>query len=232
MDFTGLKFLAAQTALEMRQSSMILKVAALLALAGPCFGGEYAVLASGFRIHADRHENAGALVRLYSNGGLTELPASQVVRFEQEESAATGQPPTTVTQPPSADQLITDAARRQGLPPDFVKSVVAVESGFRADAVSPKGAIGLMQLMPATARQYGADPADPRQNVEAGTKYLRDLLLKYRRDDHQVIRALAAYNAGPGAVERYHGVPPYRETLNYIARVLRRYEKPSKPSAD
>jgi hypothetical protein len=231
MDFTGLEFLAAQTALEMRQSSMILKAAALLVLAGPSFGGEYAVLASGFRIHADRHETAGAVVRLFSNGGFTELPASQVVRFEEEEPAATGQPPT-VTQPPSADQLITDAAKRQGLPPDFVKSVVAIESGFRADAVSPKGAIGLMQLMPATARQYGADPTDPRQNVEAGTKYLRDLLLKYRRDDHQVIRALAAYNAGPGAVERFHGVPPYRETLNYIARVLRRYEKPFKLSAD
>ncbi len=101
-------------------------------------------------------------------------------------------------------------------------SVVAVESGYRSDARSRKGAIGLMQLMPATARAYGADPADPKQNVEAGTRYLRDLLVKY---DGRVSHALAAYNAGPGAVDRYHGVPPYRETLDYIARVIRKYEK-------
>ena len=88
--------------------------------------------------------------------------------------------------------------------------------------------------------QAGADPRDPRQNVEAGTQYLRDLLFKYQNDDHQVSRALAAYNAGPGAVDRYRGVPPYRETRAYVARVLREYEKkqakaagkPTRPSAD
>jgi soluble lytic murein transglycosylase-like protein len=116
--------------------------------------------------------------------------------------------------------------------------VVAVESGFRTNAVSSKGAIGLMQLMPATAREYGANPNDPEQNVEAGTQYLRDLLWKYRNDPHQVSRALAAYNAGPGAVDRYHGIPPYRETLAYVESVLRKYAKQptaslrAKPSAD
>jgi soluble lytic murein transglycosylase-like protein len=116
--------------------------------------------------------------------------------------------------------------------------VVAAESGFRTNALSNKGAIGLMQLMPATAREYGANPQDPKQNVEAGTRYLRDLLWKYRNDDHQVSRALAAYNAGPGAVDRYHGIPPYRETLAYVERVLRKYAKQAaaskraKPSAD
>jgi soluble lytic murein transglycosylase-like protein len=118
------------------------------------------------------------------------------------------------------------------LPADFVRSVVAAESGFRVNAVSDKGAIGLMQLMPATARDYGADPHDPQQNVEAGTQYLRDLLWKYRNDDHQVSRALAAYNAGPGAVDRYHGIPPYRETLAYVERVLRKYQQRLKASGD
>jgi soluble lytic murein transglycosylase-like protein len=101
-----------------------------------------------------------------------------------------------------------------------VHSVVAAESAYRPDAVSPKGAIGLMQLMPATAKAYGVDPHDPEQNVDAGTRYLRDLLLKY---DHGVFSALAAYNAGPGAVAKYNGVPPYRETQAYVNRIYRSY---------
>jgi len=209
---------------------MILKLAVIAALAVPSFAGENAVLWTGFRLHADRHETEGANVRLYSNGGVTEMPAAQISRFEADEEVPTMHP--SPSQPSSPEELIADAARRHGLPPDFVKSVVAIESGYQADAVSRKGAIGLMQLMPSTAREYGADPADPRQNVEAGTKYLRDLLLKYQHDDHQVMRALAAYNAGPGAVDRYHGLPPYRETLAYVGRVLRKYEKQRpKPSA-
>ena len=207
---------------------MILKLAAFAALVVPSFAGEYAVLWTGFRLRADRHETEGAKIRLYANGGVTELPANQVNRFEADEEIPALKPPA----PQSPEELITDAAKRHGLPADFIKSVVAVESGFQANAVSRKGAIGLMQLMPATAREYGADPTDPRQNIEAGTKYLRDLLLKYQHDDHQVMRALAAYNAGPGAVDRYHGVPPYRETLAYVERVLRKYEKQRpKPSA-
>jgi soluble lytic murein transglycosylase-like protein len=214
--------------------------AAFLALAGSCFAGEYAVLSSGFRIHADRHETEGAVVRLYANGGVTELPVEHIARFEADEEVPkppAAQPQTTAP-PPGPKELVTAAALRNGLPPEFVHSVVAAESAYRTNAVSRKGALGLMQLMPATAREYGADPADPKQNVEAGARYLRDLLLKYQNNDHQVSRALAAYNAGPGVVDRYHGVPPYRETLAYVARVLRKYEKQaapskrSKPSAD
>ncbi len=212
---------------------------AVALLAGPCLASEYAVLSTGFSIHADRHEADGATVRLYENGGVTELPASQIVRFELGEPAAKLDIPVPQAPTPSLnlEELVKAAAIRNDLPPAFVRSVVAAESAFRPDAVSRKGAIGLMQLMPSTAREYGADPTDPRQNVEAGTQYLRDLLLKYQHDDHQVTRALAAYNAGPGAVDRYRGVPPYRETLAYVARVLRKYEKPAapkqaKPSAD
>jgi soluble lytic murein transglycosylase-like protein len=223
--------------LEPRPAKLFL---AFLALAGSCFAGEYAVFSTGFRIHADRHETEGATVRLYANGGVTEVPAFRIARFEAEEEIPK---PAEVESPAvapslSPEELVIAAAKRNNLPPDFVRSVVAAESGYRTGAVSRKGAIGLMQLMPSTARDYGADPADPGQNVEAGTQYLRDLLLKYRHNDHQVSLALAAYNAGPGAVDRYHGVPPYRETLAYVARVLRKYEKQSasakraKPSAD
>jgi soluble lytic murein transglycosylase-like protein len=98
------------------------------------------------------------------------------------------------------------------------------ESRFEPVAHNPSGASGLMQLMPGTARELGADPKIPEQNVDAGTRYLRDLLLKY---DNQAYHALAAYNAGPGAVDKYHGVPPYRETQNYILNVLRNWKKQS-----
>ena len=215
----------------------VLRFVAFWALAGSCFAGESAVLNTGFRIHADRHENDGAVVRLYANGGVTEFAASQIAGFEPDEQVV--KPAVLQSSVPlSPEQLVTAAANRNGLPADFVRSVVAAESGFRTNALSNKGAIGLMQLMPATAREYGANPQDPKQNVEAGTRYLRDLLWKYRNDDHQVSRALAAYNAGPGAVDRYHGIPPYRETLAYVERVLRKYAKQAaaskraKPSAD
>jgi soluble lytic murein transglycosylase-like protein len=120
-------------------------------------------------------------------------------------------------------ELAAAAAEKYSLPASFVASVMRAESGFQPSAVSPKGAIGLMQLMPETARQLGVDPADPKQNAEGGAQYLHDLLAKYEKDPDQVVLALAAYNAGPGAVEKYHGVPPYRETREYILRVLKDY---------
>lgn len=212
----------------------------LAALAMPCFAGEYALLSTGFRIHSDRHETDGPIVRLYANGGVTEFPTAHITGFEAEETlpkaAAAIQSAAVDTSP---EQLITAAAKKNGLPPELVHSLVSAESAYQVKAVSKKGAIGLMQLMPSTARDYGADPTDPKQNVEAGTRYLRDLLVKYQHDDNQVSRALAAYNAGPGAVDRYHGVPPYRETRAYVASVIRKYEKKkllqagkSTPSAD
>ncbi len=115
------------------------------------------------------------------------------------------------------------AAERHRVDHRLVESLVEMESGFDASAVSSKGAMGLMQLMPDLARQYGVvDPFDPRQNLDAGVKHLRSLLEKYRTD---VSRALAAYNAGEGAVARYGGVPPYRETQDYVRRVLYRYRQ-------
>ena len=111
-------------------------------------------------------------------------------------------------------------AEKYGVPAEFVKSIVAAESGFNSGAVSAKGAIGPMQLMPETAREWGADPTIPEQNIEAGTRYLSFLINHYRKSRKSLACVIAAYNAGPGAVDRYHGVPPFRETRGYVARVL------------
>ena len=110
------------------------------------------------------------------------------------------------------------AAERHGVDPDLVHAVIAVESGYRANAQSPAGAQGLMQLMPGTQRDLGvADAFDPQQNVDAGVAYLRRLT-----DEFGAVLALAAYNAGPGAVRRYNGIPPYKETRAYVQAVLDR----------
>jgi soluble lytic murein transglycosylase-like protein len=116
--------------------------------------------------------------------------------------------------------LIREAASKHGVPAALVKSIMAVESNFIADVVSPKGAIGLMQLMPRTATEFGADPMDPKQNVDAGVQYLHYLLGRYQKHRNGLSRVIAAYNAGPGRVDRYHGIPPFRETRHYVARVL------------
>lgn len=102
-----------------------------------------------------------------------------------------------------------------------MKSIIAAESNFNCDAISDKGAIGLMQLMPDTASEYGVDPTVPEQNVEGGAHYLSFLLYKYRHYKNGLSRAIAAYNAGPGMVDHYGGIPPFRETRAYVARVLR-----------
>ena len=122
-------------------------------------------------------------------------------------------------------KLSENAARKHGIPSELVQSVMATESAYNPRAISPKGALGLMQLMPGTARVLGANPLVPAENVDAGAKYLSQLLVRYQDNDDQVLRALAAYNAGPGAVDRYHGVPPYRETRAYVKRVLKTYHK-------
>jgi soluble lytic murein transglycosylase-like protein len=100
--------------------------------------------------------------------------------------------------------------------------VARVESSLRPEAVSPKGALGIMQLMPATAQALAADPYDTAQNIDAGARLLRELLLKYNGD---VVKALSAYNAGSGAVDRYQGMPPYSETRDYVDKVIRTYVK-------
>ena len=193
------------------------------------------MLSTGFRLHADRHEIQGDRVLLFTHDGVTELPASSIDRFEKVEhreqvAAAPTRTPANesassgsgerIESPRDPRVLLRDAANRSGLPPAFVESVAQVESALHPDAVSPKGAIGVMQLMPATARALDADPADTAQNIDAGVRLLRDLLVRY---DGDVVKALSAYNAGEGAVTRYGGLPPYPETQKYVDKVLRTY---------
>jgi soluble lytic murein transglycosylase-like protein len=196
--------------------------------------GEYAVLQSGFRMHADRHEIIGEKTRLYSASGAVELESAQISHFEQEEyvkpAPAPAPPPEAAVTPPAEQpktpqQLVDEAAERHGLRPEFVRSVALAESAFKANAVSHKGAIGLMQLMPGTAADLGVNPLKPEENVEGGTRYLKELLLKYKDKPDGVRLALAAYNAGPGAVDRYRSIPPYRETQAYVDKVIRQYLK-------
>lgn len=210
-------------------------VAVLFLFACPAlWGGEYAVFHSGARLRVDRHEIDGTTVRLHTGSGTIEMAASEIAAFEPEErvaqspavpaasAEATAASPAAPS-PEEARRLVEEAARKYGIDAAFLHSVVKAESGYRQDAVSPKGAIGLMQLMPSTARIYGADPTDAAQNVDAGARYLAELLLKY---DGGVYRALAAYNAGPGAVDRYNGnIPPYRETREYVRRVVENWSR-------
>ena len=193
------------------------------------YAGEIAVLQSGFRIAADYHLVSGSLIELHTKQGTVNLPADKIVRFEQEEYIAPPPPEPPVPVAPLAAKAITpremihEAAMRNGLRPEFVQSVAAVESNFQTSAVSPKGAIGLMQLMPGTAAALGADPKDPAQNADAGARYLRQLLARYQNSPDPVRLALAAYNAGPGAVDRHKDIPPYRETQAYVEKVLKNY---------
>jgi soluble lytic murein transglycosylase-like protein len=136
--------------------------------------------------------------------------------------------PPVVKTPVDAPAIIKTAARKHKVPEAFVKSIVAAESNFNPQAVSAKGAVGLMQLMPSTAQEYGANAAIPEQNVDAGTQYLGWLLKRYARYRNGLSRAIAAYNAGPGVVDRFRGIPPYRETRTYVSRVLtyfRQYQR-------
>ena len=120
------------------------------------------------------------------------------------------------------ETLIEKYAQKNNLDPDFIKAVVKQESGFNPDATSKCGAMGLMQLMPQTAKGLGVtDAYDPEQNIEGGVKYLKSMMNRFNNDPKL---ALAAYNAGPGAVQRYGDVPPYRETQNYVKNILASYE--------
>ena len=196
----------------------------------PAFAGEYAVLSTGFRIHAERHEVDGANIKLFTKDGMIQVPASSINAFEDEEYVPPPPAPPLPPAPPPAARstdpktLVKEAAVRNSLPPAFVASVARAESAMKQSAISPKGAIGVMQLMPGTAKALDADPHDTEQNIDAGTRLLKELLIKY---DGDVVKALAAYNAGPGAVAKYNGLPPYRETQDYVNKVIRDYQKTS-----
>ncbi len=196
---------------------------ALAALLGATSArAEIAVLANGqtLKVTARRVEADRIYLSLKDGGEVGILPA-EVRGFVPDEVIDEVLGPMAAGTDVRALAIAT--ARRHGLDPNLVLAVVAVESGFQPDAVSHKGAQGLMQLMPATARELGVtDALDPAQNLDGGTRYLRMLVAQYGGD---LGKALAAYNAGPGAVKRHGGVPPYRETHHYIDKVLKRYER-------
>ena len=208
----------------------------LLLLAGAAaFGAEEVVLQTGFRMSAERTESLGDVLRIYTAGGTVDIPKGQVAAIEAIAEVA---PPISAAAPavrpePPAPPLaakgpkehLADAAASTGLPPEFLLSIARVESAFQPGAVSPKGAIGVMQLMPGTAKAWNVDPHDMRQNIEGGARLMRELLLKYEKYPDQVYRALSAYNAGEGAVARFNGIPPYRETQQYVVKVLNEYNR-------
>jgi soluble lytic murein transglycosylase-like protein len=221
-------------------------IAAVLALAQlSAFAGQIAILRNGFTIHFDHKEQNGSSTRLYTGTGYLDIASDQIASYDVDETPVTPEPQPapqpvalTTTEPSAAqpaavasqtpakvaqnmdlEQVVREASSKNRLDPDFVSSVIRAESNFKTHAVSKKGAQGLMQLMPATAAQLGvADAFDPRANVEAGTAHLSALLDLYNNDP---IRALAAYNAGAHRVKQYHGVPPYRETRDYINKIVR-----------
>ncbi|MFL6352065.1 MAG: lytic transglycosylase domain-containing protein [Bryobacteraceae bacterium] len=191
----------------------------------PLFGKELVYLASGFRLEVQSHSEANQTLLLRMATGTLELPTAAVARIESVADDSDRGLPDHGSVPKDSVEILTDAARSQGLPPELVQSVAQIESGLRQEALSPKGALGLMQLMPATATDLGVKPDRKDENAQGGAKYLRNLLVRYRGD---AVLALAAYNAGPGAVAKFGGVPPYAETRRYIERVLREFARQQK----
>jgi hypothetical protein len=186
-----------------------------------CCAKETVCLKNGFCLDVDSHtQNAGKLVLQVGSGSL-ELPASDVAHI-QIIPAARPNVPVQVQPQITATAALKHAAESTGLPEALIRSVARIESGFQQNAVSMKGAIGLMQLMPGTAVSLGVNPNLAMENAQGGAMYLRALLLRYHGDS---ALALAAYNAGPGAVKQFGTVPPYEETRRYVVKVLKEYER-------
>ena len=199
-------------------SRLVILLLALLAV-GPRASAEIALLSSGTTLKLEGHRTEDAMVvLLLRGGGEIGVPVSAVRGFVPDEVME-----EVAGEKGDLRALAAAAAERHGLDPELVLAVVGVESAFRPEAVSPKGAQGLMQLMPRTAVSLGVEDAfDPEQNLDGGVRHLGSLLAQY---DGDVERALAAYNAGEGAVARHGGIPPFRETREYVKRVLERYER-------
>ena len=218
---------------------------AVTLLARPAAASELAILRNGFSIRHEHRLVMGTNTRLFlaaDDSSFTDVPTEEITGYEKDLSLPVPVPlpapadshasipahaesakfPSSKSVPaPPLNQVVNTASAAYHLDPDLVNSVIHAESGFNSRAVSSKGARGLMQLMPGTANQLGVNDAfDPQANVTGGSRYLRELLERYNFD---LVKALAAYNAGPQRVEQYRGVPPFRETRAYVARIVHEY---------
>ena len=193
---------------------------ALLAAAStglaPGARGDYAVLKSGVRLHITGYEQTGDQIRLTVAGGTVNIAATDLVSVEPEDQFAALPPAPEPAKGPYGD-LIRAAAAKHGVDEKLITHVIAVESNFNPRAASHKQALGLMQLLPATAAKYSVSNIfDPAENIDAGTHYLKDLLTHYKGNTSL---ALAAYNAGPQMVSKYGGIPPFSETQKYVQKI-------------
>jgi len=227
---------------------------ALGALALSASATDVATLRNGFTIRHESRAPLGEVTRLFltaDGSSFVDVPTAEIIQIEKNVGplpgaektdpaplaaapASPGTSPAMAVPAPAAAQqkpaapidlshTVNSAGERYRLDPDFINSVIRAESGFKVHAISPKGAQGLMQLMPGTASKLGVPNAfDPDANVDGGTRYLRELLERYNFD---LVKALAAYNAGPQRVDQYHGVPPYRETRHYVASIVRDFNR-------
>jgi soluble lytic murein transglycosylase-like protein len=226
------------------QLAVTLAALAFAGLSRPALAAERVLLANGFDMRCNHHAQVGHMVRLY-----TGTAESSYIEFRSEEitgyETVPDPPPSLAAQntkqsktnasrteapkiesklsPADLRQMLSEAGQHHNLDADLLASVVKAESNFNTRAVSRAGARGLMQLMPGTAAEQGVnDSFKADENVRGGSAYLNELLVKY---NDNIALALAAYNAGPAAVDKYHGIPPYHETRAYVARVIHEFNR-------
>ncbi len=222
------------------RGKIFIAMLALSALAPAAQAGERVTLRNGFEMRCDHHAEIEGRVRLYLSAGednYIEFGPREIAGVEQvpdpppdspalAQKSAPASPAASVDSklsPMDLHETLVKAGHEHNVDVDLLASLVKAESGGNAGAVSPAGARGLMQLMPGTATELGVENSfEPRQNVRGGTAYLDSLLTRFHDN---LALALAGYNAGPEAVEKYHGIPPYRETRTYVARVIHEFNR-------
>jgi soluble lytic murein transglycosylase-like protein len=206
---------------RLRKAMMLLGMAAVAA--APAYAFEHLTLRNGQTQDCLRHEAVGDHVRIYTSAeNYFEIKAADLVSVDvlpdPVAAATAAAPPLTRS---DLGEMLAAAGHQHNIDADLLASIVKAESNGQTKAVSHAGAQGLMQLMPGTAREMGvSDSFEPQQNINGGTQYFDGLLTRYHDN---IALAVAAYNAGPAAVDRYHGIPPYRETRVYVARVINEF---------
>jgi hypothetical protein len=204
--------------------------AVIVGLCVSASAADFAILKNGFSIRHERRQVMNETTRLYldvNGSGYVDVPTMDIVGFERDTTPQPAPAPSTAAvttfRATNIADVVGPVSQKHLIDPALITSVIRAESAFNPRAVSPKGAQGLMQLMPETAAKLGVQNTfDPNANVEGGTTYLHALLEQYHWD---LVKALAAYNAGPQRVAQYGGVPPYRETHAYVARIIRDFNR-------